>query len=351
MANIKKISDECYIRIKSKAELVSLIDGTAIQLTVTEYKILEYFIDNVNKSVSLQDLAVALWGINYEADDKDPASIKSQISRLRKKLNRIKTGLNKCIDTNYGLGTYTLVQHSAAGSCETATTEQNDTSNVHPAQFRDLKSKGYSPVSIAQALVKNDLALYASVFQKKKITPENEGTVMQWAEYLSSAPETFQYLINDADEIVGNFSFVSITHEQMELYIAGQLYEKDFSPENTRDLFCSGKDHILFLLNMSVNDEYNTVKNNILLRKMFLEQLVSFAENNIFFSTILTNVYKASQEAFYKQWGFSYIGDNRLSGRIYRLDLLPYPDSLYTQLNNNSFYKNLNEYLGKMYGR
>ena len=47
-----------------------------------------------------------VWGTH--ADEKDPNSLKSQISRVRNKLEQIREGMRHCIDTNYGLNSYTL---------------------------------------------------------------------------------------------------------------------------------------------------------------------------------------------------------------------------------------------------
>ena len=105
----------------------------------------------------------------------------------------------------------------------------------------------------------------------------------------------------------------------------------------------------MFLLNLSVNDEYSTPKNNNVLRKMFLEELLSLAENEVLFCKIITNVYKASQEAFFKQWGFHFVKDHPLSGKIYELDLIPYPETLYHHLSKHSYLSDINEQLREFY--
>lgn len=107
---IRAIGEECYIYRSSKTELVSADNKKRVSLSVTEYNILSFFIDNQDAPVSLEEIAQHIWGKNYRADAKDPDSIKSQITRIRKKLDKIENGLGKKrIDTNYGLRTYTLV--------------------------------------------------------------------------------------------------------------------------------------------------------------------------------------------------------------------------------------------------
>ena len=222
---------------------------------------------------------------------------------------------------------------------------------VRQASYFDLLELGYTSLEIAEALVRNDLKLYGGFSGTNGIAQENEGSAIQWAEYLSSVPDSFQYIINSSNQIVGNFSFLSISSEQEVDFKEGRLSESIFNPAETRDLFCAGDDHILFLLNLSLNDEYSTPRNNSLLRQMFLSQLLLFAEEDILFSKIIVNVFKASHEAFYKQWGFSFVKEHKNSGRIYELILKPYPEKLYNQLSKNRHLRDVNEQLKEIYGK
>lgn len=89
---IRAIGEECYIYRSSKTELVSADNKKRVSLSVTEYNILSFFIDNQDAPVSLEEIAQHIWGKNYRADAKDPDSIKSQITRIRKKLDKIENG-------------------------------------------------------------------------------------------------------------------------------------------------------------------------------------------------------------------------------------------------------------------
>lgn len=99
------IRSGCYIRFSSKAELMRIDDGLCVELTYKEYKILSLFWNKVDKPVSLYELAECLWGINY---DKNPDSIKSQITRLKAKIIKISPELVGRLNTNHGYGTYTF---------------------------------------------------------------------------------------------------------------------------------------------------------------------------------------------------------------------------------------------------
>lgn len=102
----KYIGDICYIQLNSGGVLTRISDGASIKLSATEYKILFYFISNKNQDLALEQIANYIWGSGHE---KDADSIKSQITRIRSKLDQIRPGLGKkCIVTNRGFNTYTM---------------------------------------------------------------------------------------------------------------------------------------------------------------------------------------------------------------------------------------------------
>lgn len=100
------IGDICYIQLNAGGVLTRIADGMSIKLSATEYRILAYFIANKNQDLSLDQIANYIWGSNHE---KDPDSIRSQITHIRNKLDQIQPGLGKkCIITNRGFNTYTM---------------------------------------------------------------------------------------------------------------------------------------------------------------------------------------------------------------------------------------------------
>lgn len=96
MITRKYIGNVCYAQLFSKAELVRIEDNLHIPLSLTEYKILSFFVDHMNVPISLEELAKHVWGIY--AYEKDPNSLKSQISRLRSKMDNVSHGFGNCIE-------------------------------------------------------------------------------------------------------------------------------------------------------------------------------------------------------------------------------------------------------------
>lgn len=184
--------------------------------------------------------------------------------------------------------------------------------SVYLVDYSTLKLFGYSDLEIAEALVKNDLALYEGIPQ------ENEGSPEQWAEYLSSFPDTFRYLVNDKHQIVGNWSFCAITDEQTAELTDGSLMEESFSVDTTDFIMLAG-DYNGYLLNFSINPTYNNTKNFNILLESFEKQLEQFAEDGVFFKKWYVNVFRKDHSAMYKRIGFKLLCENKSYGFIYQL--------------------------------
>lgn len=88
---------ETGLRIDSDA-YVAYLDGKPLDLTLKEFEILSYLVDNHGKVLSRDQLLNAIWGYDY---DKDERTVDSHIARLRIKLGEF--GAAK-LKTVYGIG-------------------------------------------------------------------------------------------------------------------------------------------------------------------------------------------------------------------------------------------------------
>lgn len=200
------------------------------------------------------------------------------------------------------------------------TTNDKETSTAHTkrtthiATYQDLSDLGMTALDIAKRLVENDYRLYPNM------VVENEGSPEQWAEYLSTYPDTFRYLLNEKNEIVGNWSFLAVSEEiHAAKLAAGELAEETFSLDETEYLMFPG-DYIGYLLNLSMNIGYNNPVNLNRLLTAFAEQMLAFAEEGIFFKSWYVNVFRKDHEAMYRRLGFSYLLNNKSFGKVYFLD-------------------------------
>lgn len=186
------------------------------------------------------------------------------------------------------------------------------------AKYEDLLELGYTSTTISLQLVENDY------INCNGIGAENEGTAQQWEEYLQNSSETFQYLLNDRNKIVGDWSIVALNEETFESAMQGQLLEAELDINKT-ELICFPGLYYGYILTFSLLPQYRNMENYNLIIESFLEQLTEYAENGIFFSKWCINVFGKEVEALVKQLGFRYITDNKVLGKIYACDFMPLP--------------------------
>jgi len=185
-------------------------------------------------------------------------------------------------------------------------------------RFEDLLSLGYTAAGIAMQLVENDYITCNGIGE------DNEGTAEQWEGYLQDNSDTFQYLVNGENKIVGDWSIVALTDEAFEKAMKGELLEKDIGMENTR-MICFPDVYNGYLLAICLLPEYRNMKNYNLLIDSFLKQLEEYSENGIFFRAWCMNVFGKEIEGLVRSLGMKYVCDNAVFGKIYHCDFMPLP--------------------------
>ncbi|MBQ9974966.1 MAG: toll/interleukin-1 receptor domain-containing protein [Clostridia bacterium] len=186
-------------------------------------------------------------------------------------------------------------------------------------KYQDLINLGYTSTSISLQLVENDY------INCNGITTENEGTAQQWEEYLQDNSETFQYLINAENKIVGDWSIVALNDDAFRLAVNGELLESEINLDKT-ELICFPEFYKGYILTFSLLPQYRNMKNYNLIIDSFLSQLEEYAENGIYFKEWCINVFGKEVEAMVKQLGFKYLTDNKVLGKIYYCKFIPLPD-------------------------
>lgn len=180
------------------------------------------------------------------------------------------------------------------------------------------KKRGLNKSEIARQLVANDRKLYHN------IDDDNEGDPSQWETYLSKYPQTFRYMVNSQNQIVGNWSMVTLSGADYRRAKEGKLLESELNIGST-EYFMFGGVFYGYLLNLSVNEEEMSPTNIRRLFESFLDQLDQFAKEDIYFKSWCVNVFLEDHEKRYEALGFTYACDNVKSGKMYTLDLWPYP--------------------------
>lgn len=77
-----------------------LVDGKKIQLTLKEYEILKYLIQNANIAVSREQLLNAIWGYDYYGEDR---TVDTHIKTLRNKIGPYKNAIKTLRGVGYKL--------------------------------------------------------------------------------------------------------------------------------------------------------------------------------------------------------------------------------------------------------
>jgi len=186
-------------------------------------------------------------------------------------------------------------------------------------KYQELLALGYTSTSISLQLVENDY------INCNGIGMENEGTAQQWEEYLQDSSETFQYLVNDDNKIIGDWSIVALNEDVFEKAMKGELLEADIDIDKT-EMICFPGIYHGYVLTFSILPEYRNMKNYNILIESFFAQLEEYAENGIFFKNWCMNVFGKDVEALVKQLGFKFITNNKVFGKIYYCDFMPLPN-------------------------
>ena len=186
-------------------------------------------------------------------------------------------------------------------------------------KFNDLLELGYTPTTIALQLVENDY------INCNGIDEANEGTAEQWEGFLQDNSETFQYLLDENNKIVGDWSIVALTDDAFERAERGDLLEAEIGIENT-EMICFPNTYNGYILTFSLLPKHRNMTNYNLIIDSFLRQLEEYAENGIFFSRWCINVFGKEVEALVRQLGFQYVCNNKVLGKIYTCSFSPLPN-------------------------
>lgn len=186
-------------------------------------------------------------------------------------------------------------------------------------KFGDLMDIGYTSAKIATQLVENDY------INCNGIDENNEGSAEQWEEFLRDNSDTFQYLVNHDDKIVGDWSIVALTDEAYADAEKGELLEADISGDNT-ELICFPGEYNGYILSFSLLPEYRSMENYNLIIDSFFKQIEEYSRQEIFFKKWCINVFGKEVEALVKRLGFTYVCNNKVFGKIYACNFDPLPN-------------------------
>ena len=194
-----------------------------------------------------------------------------------------------------------------------------DKATCRMLKYNELIDLGYTASKIATQLVENDYITCNGIGE------ENEGYAEQWEKFLQDSSDTFQYLVNGENKIVGDWSITGLTEETYERAEKGDLVEAELDENNTDAIILPGE-YYGYILSFSLLPEYRSVTNYNLIIDSFFKQLEKYSEDGIFFKKWCINVFGREVEALVKKLGFTFRCDNKVFGKIYTCDFIPLPN-------------------------
>ena len=213
----------------------------------------------------------------------------------------------------------TIIQKDPTDKTPATETKINHT-DTRMAKYEELIALGYDIEKISIQLVEN---YYINCRGR---VDENAGTPAQWAQFVQNSTETFRYLLNIQNSIVGGWSIAALNKDIYEKAKKGELLEKDMDYENSELIALPGK-YLGYFVGFSILPDYRTMQNYKKLWESFYLQLQEYAENGIFFAELCMNIISPEIEKIMTQLGLKHIADNASYGKIYHQYLIPLPQN------------------------
>ena len=192
------------------------------------------------------------------------------------------------------------------------------------SEFKDITKQTYE--QIAKHLLENDKKNFGDI-------GEHSGTISQWAQHMALSPEQWGLLILNNQEIIGNYSCVYLNPDQEKLLLNGMLVGNHISAESVVDsgnLKLNGEAS-LYLMNISVNEEFATFDNWNLLFSKFGSYIRSEIKKGVVIKKIYATSFKTEYALRLKRFGFSHVTKRCGRGDFFQINL-------YKNLSNCSWF-------------
>jgi hypothetical protein len=229
---------------------------------------------------------------------------------MNKLADRLKTLIGKEQITNTATDTSPVTADEATHKVDKFTTRM--------VKYEELVVLGYNADKIAIQLVENDY------INCNGIGEENEGNAQQWAKFVQNSTETFQFLLNGENKIVGDWSILALNKQMFDDAKEGRLMEKDITYEKS-EMIAFPDIYYGYVLAITLLPDYRNMQNYMKIINSFYTQLEIYAVNGIFFKEWCMNVFSAEIENIVKKLGFVYLCDNMTFGKIYHQVFIPLP--------------------------
>ena len=180
----------------------------------------------------------------------------------------------------------------------------------------DLNRMGLSTLDISRQLIANDAALYGA-----DVLGANAGTAEQWASQIVAAPGNWYFLCNGTD-IVGNWSYTYLSPSEEKSVRKGTFAGDDFSLDSVNyPLSAPDREVVIYILNISLNEGYQTAENWDMIWKSFGSRLKQLIQSGVTVKGIYGCLFRDDHKVMFERMGFRRLTENIVSGEVYHLNL------------------------------
>lgn len=212
-----------------------------------------------------------------------------------------------------------MEENAASQRPQLESMQDKSSSKHHSLEFCtcfDLNRKGLSTLDISRQLIANDAALYGA-----DILGANAGTAEQWASQIVAAPGNWNFLC-DGTDIVGNWSYTYLSPAEESSVKSGTFTGDDFSLDSVNyPLTALDREVVIYILNISLNEGYQTAANWNRLWKSFGERLKQLIRSGVTIKRIYGCLFREDHRVMFERMGFRRLIKNVVSGDIYHIDL------------------------------
>ena len=291
---------------------------------------------SANQIISLENQIVSIFDAVFEKRyDADLERLKSQVAALLMRFAAPQQDIDEVqlLDTHQQISRYLtakaknnrgsvifskrqMEEHAKAKCDETGKVRNETAAGLEFCSCFDLNRKGLSTLDISRQLIANDAALYGA-----DLLGINAGTAEQWASQIVAAPGNGHFLC-DGTDIVGNWSYTYLSPDEEKSVRNGTFAGEDFSLDSVNyPLSAPDREVVIFILNISLNEGYQTARNWDRLWKSFGVRLNDLIRSGVTVKGIYGCLYRDDHRAMFDRMGFRRLGGNIVSGDIYHLDL------------------------------
>lgn len=155
-----------------------------------------------------------------------------------------------------------------------------------------------------------------------------EGQSDQWLSIVTNQPDTVRLLVDGSKrKIIGYWHFVPLFENEYRLAKQGKLYDEQITPDKVCFLSVPGL-YKIYIVMISVLPNYRNTRNFRMLLDALCTQLISFAEQSIFFEEVIANAFTYEGISLCETLRMENTCTHEDFGKIYSLKLIPPPPEL-----------------------